>query len=370
YPFLIPMFDGEWYFIAPFDEYKAQKKIILPAFSGSAMTRYLDVMVLETLELMKTLGDHGQFDAVTTLGPLVMNIASRAFLGEDFRRKLGGEFFDLFNTWAGYIEPRLPGWLPLPRFRRARKAREKLHAMVKNVIEERRKPGSRKEDFLQVLIESKYADGPPLSDLAIVNLILFLVWAGHETTSGQISWALIQLLQNPNYLASVLAEQDALLGNNPHMSMEQSRSLKRMERAIKETERTRPVAYVLLRGTKESVAVGGYTIPAGWDVAFGPAVSQFLPDVFTDPEKWDPERFSPERSEDRRPYSLVGFGGGVHRCLGANFAYLEMRVVLTLLLQRYEFELLDKDPQPAKRASARWPETPTRIRYKLRNPSP
>jgi len=74
-----------------------------------------------------------------------------------------------------------------------------------------------------------------------------------------------------------------------------------------------------------------------------------------------PERFA----KIQENYSLVGFGGGVHRCAGVNFAYLEMRVVLTILLQYYDFELLDKDPQPLKGVKTKWPE-PTRVRYKKR----
>src|SRR4030095_16609083 len=181
-----------------------------------------DTMVSETVSFMDRLGEQGEFDVVPALGPLVMNIASRAFLGDDFRNRLGGEFFDLFVEFAGFIEPRLPLWLPLPRFRRARKARARLHDMLQQLIGERRQSLSRPNDFLQVLVDAKYADGEPLSDVAIINLILFLVWAGHETTSGHISWGLIQLLQHPDYLASVLSEQDALIGTDPAITLDQA----------------------------------------------------------------------------------------------------------------------------------------------------
>lgn len=63
---------------------------------------------------------------------------------------------------------------------------------------------------------------------------------------------------------------------------------------------------------------------------------------------------------------LIGFGGGVHRCLGVHFAYLEMKVILTLLLRRYELRLLDPNPKPIPGAKTKWPASPCRVAYRLR----
>lgn len=369
YPFLQRMFDDQLFFMAPAEEYQAQRKILLPAFQGAAMNRYIAAMEAEAVDFMAQLGDQGEFDAVSALGPLVMNVAARAFLGDDFRRRLGGRFFDLFRDFSGAIDLVLPGWLPLPRFRRSAKARAYLHDMLGSLIAERRNGSGGAEDFLQVLVEARYPDGSAVPDSTIINLILLLVWAGHETTAGHISWGLIQLLQHPQYLATVRAEQEALLGAAGPLTMEKVRALKRIEWALKESERTRPVAYVLMRAARQPFELGGYQIPAGWLVATCAAVTHQLPDVFRNPERWDPERFSPARGEDKQGYSLIGFGGGAHRCLGVHFAYLEMKVVLTLLLQHYELELVDRDPQPVRGPVTKWPASPARIRYRRRGSS-
>ena len=60
---------------------------------------------------------------------------------------------------------------------------------------------------------------------------------------------------------------------------------------------------------------------------------------------------------------LIGLGGGIHRCVGVHFAYLEMKVILTLLLQRYELELIDPDPEPIPGQKTKWPQSPCRVRY-------
>jgi sterol 14-demethylase len=139
--------------------------------------------------------------------------------------------------------------------------------------------------------------------------------------------------------------------------------LKVLERALKETERLHPVAFVLIRQAIEDIPLPtGHVLPKGWMVAISPWISHRLPEVFEAPERFDPDRFLPERGE--KLTNLVGFGGGVHRCAGVNFAYLEMKVIVTMLLRHYELELLDKDPQPIRGSHTKWPESPCRVRYR------
>ena len=126
--------------------------------------------------------------------------------------------------------------------------------------------------------------------------------------------------------------------------MTEVRQLQRMEWALKETERLHPVAFVLMRKAAETLTWQGFRIPQDTMVFVAPTLSHRMPEVFPDPDQYRPERFSPAHDESRQPHSLIGFGGGVHRCAGVNFARLEMKIVLSLLLQRYELTLLDPAP--------------------------
>ena len=99
-----------------------------------------------------------------------------------------------------------------------------------------------------------------------------------------------------------------------------------------------------------------------------PAVSHRLPDVFSSPDTYDPDRFSPERAEDtRHPYSLIGFGAGVYKCPGENFGTLEMKCIVSLLLQRFTLELLDGEPQRDYELGAIRPRPPCRVGYARRS---
>ena len=366
YPFFKRMFHERAYFFADPAEYKEQQSIILPCFQGKKMASYVGVMARETAAFMDALGPSGEFNLTTTLGPLVMNVAAAAFLGDDFRHRLGDEFFDVFRDFSAGMEVVLPLGLPLPHLVRSKRAKARMHVLLFDLIAQRRRHPREPEDFLQNLVGAKYSDGTPVPDILLVNLIMVLVWAGHETTAGHVSWALADLLGNPGWLAQVRAQQDEVLAGDEELSPEKLRRLERMDWALKETERLNPVAYILMRKATADLELGGFRIAKDTMVFVVPTLSHRLPDVWQAPDSYDPMRFAPDRAEDKRPYSLIGFGGGVHRCAGVNFAYQEMKVILTLLLERYELELLDRDPQPVKGTQTKWPQSPCRVRYRLR----
>ncbi|GAA4276601.1 cytochrome P450 [Aquimarina mytili] len=367
YPFFQRMFNKDFFANAKFEEYKMQRDIILPCFRATVMPNYIDIMVLETFTFIDKLGENGTFDLTKEFGHLVMNIASHSFFGKDFKEKLGDSVFEDFRDFAKAIDPVLPGWLPIPKFRKSEKAKQKLAKNVISLIQDRRKNPMNPPDFLQTLLESKNKDGSPVSDMLLKDLIVLLVWAGHETTNGHISWVLIHLLQNREYLESVIKEQQEVFEAAPKFTMNEAKKLKRIEWAIKETERMHPVILAIIRKAKDSFEHDGYIIPKGSMVYLSPSVSHKLPDVFSNPEQYDPLRFSKGKQIKN---SLIGFGGGMHRCTGINFAYLEMKVVLTLLLQHYDFELLNPKPKPVRGIQMKWPESPCMIRYSKKKNAP
>ena len=98
-----------------------------------------------------------------------------------------------------------------------------------------------------------------------------------------------------------------------------------------------------------------------------PALSHRVPEVFKDPDKFDPDRFAPPRDERKQAtYTLIGFGGGKHRCIGMVFAYQQVKVIWAALLQRFEIELVERDYLPNYTTFVVGPHRPCRIRYRRR----
>ena len=126
--------------------------------------------------------------------------------------------------------------------------------------------------------------------------------------------------------------------------MSHLRQLSQMTNVLKEGERLYPPAGALIRGVIEDIEFDGYLIPAGWNVMIMPLLTHRLPEIYAEPDLFDPDRFAPPREEDtKQPYSLIGFGGGAHSCIGVEFAKMEMKLILGILLDKYD---LVSDPLP------------------------
>jgi sterol 14-demethylase len=367
YEFLAAMF-GKIAFTASPEVYQEQRHILLAPFQGRKMPGYIAVMQQEVEAWMANLGEQGDFELVSELEKLTLYVAAHALLGRKFRQHVGPEFWRAYRDLAAGMSPILPPHWPLPRFRRRDRAKAQLHAMIGGLITERRSSAQSSEsgDFLQDFIDATYKDGRPVEDALITNLITALVFAGHETTAGQASWTIIELLRHPDYLQRVLDEQAHALTPGAPLELGRFRQLQYTEWALREVERMHPSADILLRYNAEGYTLGGYDVPEGWFTMVSAGLAHRLPELFRDPDRFDPLRFSPDREEDKQHrFALIGFGGGTHKCAGMSFAMNEMTLITTLLLQHFDLELLTPDPVVTFGLGASRP-TPTHIRYRRR----
>ncbi len=365
YEFLNAMFKGVAFTAGP-SEYDAQRHVILAPFAGKKMPGYLEIMVDEISAWLDGLGERGEFELVSAFQRITQLVGAHALMGKAFRDEMNDEFWNLYAELSAGIDPVLPPHLPLPKFIKRDRARARLAAIIQRVIDERRANPEIHNDFLQDFVEAKYKDGRPLPDELIISIILGLVFAGHETTAGQGSWALILLLQHPKYFELVRAELDEHFPPGTPFDHKVMRNLRHLDWALQETERLRPSADVIFRYNLKSYELGGYQIPKDWLTMLAPRVSHVNREIFSNVDEYDPLRFSSERAEHKvADYTLIGFGGGRHRCSGANFAHNEMAAFLALTLQRLDMHLLDKDPSVNYGLGAPRP-TATRIRFQER----
>ena len=366
YKFLRAAF-GEVLFIAGHDEYLRQRPFLTQAFRREKMAHYISIMRREVQKWLDALGDEGEFEVVGTMGWLAQQVAGSALMGDRFQEEAGREFWDLYEDLSKGIDAVLPPNLPLPKFWRRDRARARMGAILKPILDERRAHPEQYNDFLQDFVNSRYGDtDAPIEDEVLMNLMLGLMFAGHETTAGQAAWNVILLLQHPDYLAIVREEIDRVAPTGTPIDGRTLHALTHMNYAVTEVERLYPSADILLRDVDEDIEAGGYRIPAGWKVQIASEVAHQLPELFAAPEQYDPLRFAPERAEDKADrFALIGFGGGTHKCMGMNFANNEIAVISTMLLQQFDLELATPRPTIARGVGANRP-TPTLIRYRRR----
>jgi sterol 14-demethylase len=349
YRFVIPMFGEVVMAERDRDTRRQQVALMQSAFQGRRLESHAETMADETDAWLGELGAAGTFELWDAFEALSMKIAASTLMGPEVRARIG-EFRPLLTDLARGMEFILPPNLPLARFRRRDRARRLLSEMIAPILAERRDAPGRHTDFLQTL-----ADDQTLRDQAtLVGMALCTIFTGYITTAAQMAWALVLLLQHRDYLESLLDElqQD---GRSP-----------RLDWALKEAVRLRPVMSHYARTNAEDYERGGYRIPKGWLTMLCPAVAHRLPDVFENPDAYDPERFGPSRDEDRQPFAMIGFSGGFYRCPGSGFGMAEMRIVLGTLLGRYALELVDPEPPAAFDLGVTRPASPCRVRYTAR----
>jgi sterol 14alpha-demethylase len=362
YAFLKQAF-GEVLFIASTESYYNQRPVIQEVFRRERMIGYIRAMNVEVQRWLDSLGEAGEIDLTQAMLRLTQYVAGNALIGPNFRDELDDEFWKQYEFISQSLDPILSPTLPLPKFRRRDRANRYIKGVLSGLIDKRRQHPDQYDDLISDLLKTPLKDGTTMPDDLIASMFMGLIFAGHETTAGQAAWLLALLLQHPDYLALVKSEIRDHVAYGASIDAAVLSQLKHIDWAVDETTRLRPSADTQLRTVTEPITMGGYTVPAGWRMMVSAATSHMLPDVFSNPERFDPLRYAPERGEGKNPFAIVGFGGGVHKCTGMNFAKNEMAIITALFFQQFDAQLLSTDIRVLTGNGANHPSE-VRVRYK------
>ena len=217
-----------------------------------------------------------------------------------------------------------------------------------------------------MLMETRYEDGGSMTDRQLLDEANILMVAGHETSAMALSWAWYLLASNPNVASKLLsASQENLEGKDP--SFEQLRNMGYSLQVIEEVMRLYPPAWITDREPLEDEVFEEIPIKKGLDIICLIYSLHRNPKYWSNPEEFDPERFNTENKKLQVPYSYIPFGGGPRLCIGNNFALMEMQFVLSMLIQRYQFELVSKEPVALNPLVTLRPENGIKMRIKKRS---
>jgi cytochrome P450 len=230
--------------------------------------------------------------------------------------------FSVSDMWSVWIFPKVMDTF-LARRHKSMRVRPEVDRLLYEEIEAHRSGDGAGDDVLSLLMAARDEDGDPLSDEALRDHIVTLLLAGHETTTTGLAWAFERLVRHPEALAR------ARSGDTEYL-----------DAVMNETLRVRPVIDGVWRKLTAPAVVANRRLPAGTTVF--PAISLVQRDerAFERPAEFRPERFLGDGA-GAPPYTLIPFGGGVRRCIGASFAMLEMKTVLHEVLTRVELRTTD-----------------------------
>jgi retinoid hydroxylase len=337
--FLEPIVSTDTVLLQDGEQHRTSRKLILPVFHYQAIASYFDTIESVVTAAMADWGDRGTIDLNPELRKITLTVVVKIFLGSEKTEEIDRVskwFTILVNSVRGSI---LKWDTPLTAYGRGQAARRKIVAYIRQIIQERAASGDLEQstDVLSLLLNTVDEDGNKFTEMQVVNQAIGLLFAGSDTTSSLMSWLLFELGNRPEWRQRLREEQQQVMGNDS-ISMSHLRQLPNMTNAIKEGERLYPPAFAISRMAIADIEYGGYLIPAGWFIFIFPMLTHRLPEIYQDPDAFDPDRFAPPREEDKKyPYSLIGFGGGVHSCIGVELAQMEMKIMLSTLLQTYDW---------------------------------
>lgn len=329
------------------DTWKRQRQMLQPAFNRGSIERYAAEMVAATVDMLDSweARDTGTtLDVVEEMAALTLRIAARAFFSYDVSAESGrfAKAVEVLNETMGH--PGLSGGDTASRFQQALGV---IQGTVRQVVLQRLADGvSSSDDALGLMIEEMgIAEGiDALMSSELMDQIITLLLAGHETTAKALSWTLYLLSQHTDEAARVLAEIDSVLGD----ACPTAADIERMPytwAVLQEAMRIYPPIWLMSRRAKADDTIGGYRIPAGTLVVFSPFLVHRRPDLWPDPEAFRPQRFlGCSAAMDAREFSYLPFSGGPRHCVGKHFAALEMRLVLPMILRRFSLRLRENHP--------------------------
>ncbi len=370
YKLMTPIFGEGIIFDAPNERKNQQLKMLMPALRMEAMREHSDKIVQEVEDMIAQWGDSGEVELVEAMKQLTINTASHCLLGREFRYELTKEFADIYHDLERGVNALAYSFpnLPIPAFRARDRARARLQQLVGDIVRKRQGQKDKPTDMFQMLIDTRYDDGSALTTNEITGMLIGAIFAGHHTSSGTAAWVLLELLKHPGYLRQVKIELDDLLGADGKVSFQSVREVPKLENVLKEVLRLHPPLIVLMRQVAEPLQFKQYNIRAGDMVWASPPVTHRMSHLFPNPEVFDPDRYDGERAEDKNLMAYQPFGGGKHKCSGNAFAMFQIKAIFSILLRKYEFELIDPPSayQDDYTQMIVQPKSPCRVRYRRR----
>ncbi|RSL72552.1 hypothetical protein CEP53_001056 [Fusarium sp. AF-6] len=330
-------------------------RVLMPAFGPLSIQRMFDEMHDIASQLALKWARYGPdspimvTDDFTRLTLDTLALCSMGYRFNSYYSPVLHPFIEAmgdFLTEAGEKPRRLPlpGIVYRERDRKYQQDIETMRSTAKEVLDARKAGGSTRKDLLTAMLEGvDTKTGKKMTDESIMdNLITFLI-AGHETTSGLLSFAFYQLLTHPDAYQLAQKEVDQVVGKGPIQVAHLSK-LPYLNGVLRETLRLNATIPLFTVEAFEDTLLGGkYPVKAGETILNLLAKSQLDPTVFGD----DANEFKPERMFDENfarlnkefPNSWKPFGNGMRACIGRPFAWQEALLVMVMLLQNFNFVL-------------------------------
>jgi len=336
--------------------------------TSEALRSYVPLIVEEVQDFVKKSpsfkGSSGSFNVPPTMAEITIYTASRTLQGKEVRNSFDSSFAGLYHDLDAGFSPinfMLP-YVPLPHNRKRDYAQKRMTQVYTDIIKSRKAAGGKKdsEDMIWNLMGCVYKNGTPVPDHEVAHMMIALLMAGQHSSSATSAWILLQLATRPEIGEELYAEQQAVFGDGigalRPLTHEGLQQLTLNSHVVKETLRINSPIHTIMRKVKSPMPIDGtpYVIPTTHALLAAPGVTARVSSYFPNPMTWDPHRWDSGAYDDKDEeeekvdfgYGLISkgtaspylpFGAGRHRCIGEQFAYIQLGAIIATLVREFNF---------------------------------
>ncbi|WP_052597433.1 cytochrome P450 [Aureispira sp. CCB-QB1] len=332
------------------DFWKKQRRIAQPAFHRESMKKLLDIMIASTQKIVASWKEKTQVQLTDEMNFLTLDIVTKCLFGTELKTDYS-KIQQAVTIENEYLAERImtpfkpPFWVPTSKNRAYRKARAYSSSLILNIIKDRQENPSTHNDLLSMLMNAEDEDtGEKMSNQQLKDESITIFVAGHETTANALSWTFYLLTQHPDKLKILQQEIDTVLQDKPP-TFQNLKELTYTQMVLEESMRLYPPAWTIVRKVAHETTMDGYLFKKDTRLILDVYMLHRHPDYWENPTAFEPERFESNQKKKRHKYAYIPFGAGQRMCIGNSFAMMEMKVVLTLLLQQFNLSLAPNAPE-------------------------
>eukprot|EP00051_Salpingoeca_urceolata_P000791 m.36129 g.36129 ORF g.36129 m.36129 type:complete len:502 (+) comp10989_c0_seq1:273-1778(+) len=389
----VPVFGPGVAFDVPNKVFSEQKRIAKTGLTKARFETYTSLVEHEANVYCQRYENSGSTDLFHDMAEMVIFTATRCLHGKETRDRFDETLAHLYHDLDGGFTPLawfFPSWVPFPSFLRRDRAHKEIKRRFKEIVEIRRAKEAQTGygDMLETFLTTKYTgvnDGRSLNEDEISGLMIALLLAGQHTSSTTASWMGFFICTVPGLQEELYEEQQRVLkGHEGPLTLDVLNEMKLLWSVVRETLRLRPPLMQMMRRCRKPFTVEAngkeYVIPVGAQVCVSPCINHRMEEEWVDPDTFDPRRFlhtneqgetvvtQGEHEGKGGKFKWVPFGAGRHRCIGFEFAQIQIRAVWSRLLRDFEFAIPSgKMPEINFRTMIHTPMDST-VTYKRRNP--
>ncbi len=327
--------------------WRTQRRLIQKGFDRKQLDVLSSIMqdsVAESLRDFDREARIGPVDIYPHLMKMTFGMVGRSLFGARLKEEDIEVISQTISTIQEFmvcqtIQPYLNPWFAVSgELRRHDEMRARADGILLDYIRRRRQEAAG-HDLLQILMDARYSDGEGMSDELVLSESMQLLVAGHETSSNALSWLLYLLSSRPDCVERLREEFDVVLGGEP-LTYSHVPKLEFAAQVVQEGLRLYPPFWMVDRMALSDDCAGDIVIPRGATVVVFVYGVQHSSRYWENPERFDPERFTKANEKLHTPFTWLPFGAGPRGCIGGNYAMLQIFMILSVLLRKYEFQLV------------------------------